>query len=121
MREHIGGGSSKGWVGAIVTILVLASMPSMIAYGLYDDSVRDKQREISTTKSWNKWLTYRDKNCKIVEKMYGLSETSGKFHQNDNAVVYECEGIKYVIAESVENAAKRKSLQEWQIPVIEKN
>ena len=114
MREE------NNWIGFAAWIVFWVLVVGLFTKAFHDDSVRDKQREISTTNSWNDWLTYRDKNCKIVEKMYGLSETSGKFHQNDNAVVYECEGIRYVIAESVENAAKSKSLQEWQIPKIEK-
>jgi hypothetical protein len=41
-----------------------------------------------------------------------------QFHQNDNATVYDCGGVKYVIADSVEYAAKNKSLDFSQIPKL---
>jgi hypothetical protein len=101
--------------GIIISVIFFGFI-GFTVYAFHESNEQDAQRAIETTKKWNQWLTYRDSNCKLVEKMYGLSETSGKFHQNDNATVYDCDGIKYVIAESVEKAAKFGSLDYDQIP-----
>jgi hypothetical protein len=90
----------------------------MIWHAIHTDNLNDAKRAEETTAQWNAWVAWRDANCHITERMIGLSETSGKFHQNDNATVYDCGGVKYVVADSVEYAAKSKSLEYSQIPKL---
>jgi hypothetical protein len=102
----------------ILWTLVWVCIIGMCAYAIHHDNVADDQRIVETTKQWNSWVVWRDANCHVTERMIGLSETSGKFHQNDNATVYDCGGVKYVVADSVEYAAKSKSLEYSQIPKL---
>jgi hypothetical protein len=106
----------KDCISGICASALLFGMIGMFAYAIHQDCVRDDQRAVETTKQWNAWVGWRDQNCRISEWMVGLSESSGKFHQNDNATVYDCGGVKYVVADSVERAAKDKSLDFSQIP-----
>ncbi len=87
-------------------------------YAIHHDNMQDQVRASETTKQWNEWAVWRDANCHVSERMVGLSETSGKFHQYDNATVYDCGGMKYVVADSVEDAAKNQSLEYSQIPKL---
>lgn len=115
------GGSDRGEIALrIVWLVIFAGLAAFSYCAVQEGNRNDAIRVNETTKLWNDWIAYRDANCHVTEKMFGLSETSGKFHQNDNATVYDCVGVKYVIAESIENAAKSKDLQIWQIPKIEK-
>ena len=101
---------------------ILATLLVMAAYSIDSDKKKTDNEKVIATQKWNEWVSYRDKNCHVSEKLYGLSMTSGKFHQDDNATVYECnDGVKYVVAQSIESAAVSHSLQTWQVPVAEKN
>jgi hypothetical protein len=104
----------------IAPLLLWVCLGSFVAYAIHDDNVRDAIRLKKTTSEWNSWVAWRDMNCHITEWMVGLSETAGKFHQNDNATVYDCHGIKYVVADSVEYAANHQSLSEEEIPKFDK-
>lgn len=106
------------YIGHTVLILFWAAVVGMIVYAFHEDNIRDDQRAVETTKQWNEWVVWRDANCHVTERMIGLSESSGKFHQNDNATVYDCGGIKYVVADSVEYDAKNQSLDFSQIPKL---
>jgi hypothetical protein len=103
-------------VSSVVTTAIFVGIIAFFTYAIHQDNVADDKRAVETTKQWNQWIAWRDANCHISEWMVGLSESSGKFHQNDNATVYDCNGIKYVIADSVERAAKDQSLDFSQIP-----
>lgn len=74
------------------------------------DHIDDKQAaayDAQVQAKYAKWVAFREANCKVSEKVYGLSMTSGKFSSNDNAVVYECkDGIKYMMSQKVEEAIK---------------
>lgn len=97
-------------------LITLLCFGLFMAYGLHDDNVQKEKRIAEVMPKWNAWLAYRDKNCKVSERIYGLSETSGKFHQNDNATVYDCGNVRIVIAQSVENRAKTQDLYLDDIP-----
>lgn len=103
-------------IDLIIALLFWACLGGWMAHVIHDSNVRDATRVTETTKQWNDWTTWRDANCHITEWMVGLSESSGKFHQNDNATVYDCGGVKYVVADSVERAAKDQDLEFSQIP-----
>jgi hypothetical protein len=102
----------------IAVVLFWSAIILPMMYVINHDSVQADIRATETTKQWNAWVVWRDANCHVTERMIGLSETSGKFHQNDNATVYDCGGVKYVVADSVEYAAKSKSLEYSQIPKL---
>lgn len=104
----------KGIAAALFWVVLSGSM----LYVFHHDSVRKDIQIAETTKQWNEWVVWRDANCHVTERMIGLSESSGKFHQNDNATVYDCGGIKYVVADSVEYDAKNQSLDFSQIPKL---
>jgi hypothetical protein len=106
----------KDYIPAICSTAVIVGFIGLFVYGFHQDNVEDAKRASETTREWNQWVDWRNANCHVTERMIGLSETSGKFHQNDNATVYDCGGIKYVVADSVEEAAKNQSLYFSQIP-----
>jgi hypothetical protein len=106
----------KDYISGICASALLFGMIGMFAYVIHQDNVADDKRAVEATKQWQEWVVWRDSNCRISEWMVGLSESSGKFHQNDNATVYDCGGVKYVVADSVERAAKDKTLDFSQIP-----
>lgn len=63
----------------------------------------DAQQAVAMAK-WNKWVKYRDANCKQVEQMKGLVVGQGKFATVDNATVWECNsGMRYLVADSTES------------------
>jgi hypothetical protein len=101
---------------SLFTTTLFAGIVAFFTYAIHQDNVREDADEVQAQKQWGKWIAWRDANCHISEWMVGLSESSGKFHQYDNATVYDCNGIKYVIADSVERAAKDQSLDFSQIP-----
>lgn len=106
------------YVGSSVLALFWISVVGLITYAFHHDNMQDEIRATETTKQWNDWVIWRDANCHVTERMIGLSESSGKFHQNDNATVYDCSGMKYVVADSVEYAAKNQTLDFSQIPKL---
>lgn len=106
----------KDYIGGILSTAVFAGMAGLIVYSVHQSNVDDDKRAAETTKQWNEWVVWRDANCHVTERMIGLSESSGKFHQNDNATVYDCGGMKYVVADSVEWNAKHQTLDFSQIP-----
>jgi hypothetical protein len=108
----------KDYISGILATSVLAGVIGLFTCAIHQGNAEDDQREVETTKQWNAWVVWRDANCRVTERLVGLSESSGKFHQNDNATVYDCGGVKYVIADSVEYAAKNKSLDFSQIPKL---
>ncbi len=71
---------------------------------LVQESNKEKDAEQAITMAkWNKWVAYRDANCKQVEQMKGLVVGQGKFATVDNATVWECtSGMRYLISENVE-------------------
>lgn len=110
------GVAMKEYIGGFVATAIIVMFFGFIGFAIHQSNIEDDQRAVETTKQWNEWVAWRDANCHVTERMIGLSETSGKFHQNDNATVYDCGGMKYVVADSVERAAKSKSLDFSQIP-----
>lgn len=95
------------WMYMSKWILFLAVL---VGAWIWIDHIHDTQEAAYNAEveaKYAKWTAFRDANCKVVEKVYGLSMTSGKFSSNDNAVVYECNnGIKYMMSQAAEQAVK---------------
>jgi hypothetical protein len=102
---------TKELLKIIAGLAFWASIFCGIAYCIHDDNVQSAILEKQARKEWSDWVVYRDANCRVVEKMYGFSESSGKFHQDDNATVYDCGGMKYVVSESVEDDGNSGTLR----------
>ena len=86
---------------------IAAMMGGCVAIKAHDDRVAAENDALAQAK-YAKWVAYRDANCKTIEKVYGLSMTSGKFSSNDNTVVYDCNGVKYMMSARAEENIKQR-------------
>lgn len=87
--------------GEKIVLFLLVVMISVVGYQSHQST---KAYEISVAKKWNSWVQYRDKNCKLTEKLIGISVPGNKMTYKENFNKYECEnGLTYTIAESREN------------------
>lgn len=95
--------SKISWIVGIVLLGLF------LTYMTHVDNVRQEEESALINAKWNKWVAYRDLNCKVTEKLYGMPMQSGKSSYVDNATVYVCkDSMKYVVSQSVEE--KRNSL-----------
>lgn len=94
----------KDIVEKISMSIVAILLSIMVFIMVKQDNEINKQREIAIKKKWETWVTYRDKNCKLIEKLYGVNVPGTKMVSTDNANKYECKnGISYTIFESKDN------------------
>ena len=86
-------------------IAVIAVIIGLFWREIEQDAQKRAAYNVLVQAKYAKWNAYKHDNCKVVERMYGISTSSGKFHHNDNATVYECkDGLKHVIAQSTVEA-----------------
>lgn len=79
------------WVSVIVI-----PMSIIIHY----DNIDAEKRQAAVNEKLTAWNIYKDKNCKVVEKLYGMQMGSGKFTYVDNGTVYQCDnGLKYTLSD----------------------
>lgn len=82
--------------GAVWFILLL-----FVIFGFFATR-HDNEREEADNKvmqaKYDKWVAYRNKNCKLTEQLFGVKIGSGKFSRSTNANSYECKnGMKYTV------------------------
>lgn len=84
----------------IFWICVVIGIVSVINH--YDNN-QQEQYKAKIDAKLSIWNEYKDKNCKEVEKIFGMQMGSGKLAYVDNGKAYQCEnGIKYTISDKVE-------------------
>lgn len=67
---------------------------------VHHDNIEAEQRQKVIDAKLNTWNSYKDKNCQLVEKIFGMQMGSGKFRYVDDGNVYQCKnGVKYTISD----------------------
>ncbi len=99
--------SSIPWISVSIAVMLL------VLFGLSGYIVlvvEPKQERIMANdvrQAWASWTVWRDQNCKLSEKEYGVQVGLGKGSYRDNAITYSCVGdVKYVINDSVGRAVQ---------------
>jgi hypothetical protein len=109
------------WLKCAGWALAVAAMVGGCSAMFAVDNRLAEERDAVVQAKYAKWVAYRDANCKVVEKLYGLSMASGKFSSNDNAVVYDCNGVKYMMSARAEENIKKHEGDEDFIPEVPKH
>lgn len=66
---------------------------------IHNDNVEADKRQVVLDAKLNAWNNYKSKNCKEVEKLFGMQMGSGKFRDVDDGTVYQCNnGMKYTLS-----------------------
>ena len=110
----------KFWLSCLMWVAIIG----VVGYGLKvwidNEMIAANERNKVVQAKYAKWLAYRNANCKLAERMYGLATQNGKFHGSDNATVWKCNnGMQYVISENAENAIKRNQGSMGHIPNVQ--
>lgn len=87
---------TRGECGAFFFILLAFLIVCVIA-NQYDSENFEEENKVMQAK-YDKWVAYREKNCKLKEQLFGIRVGEGKFSHTANANSYECNnGMKYTI------------------------
>lgn len=67
---------------------------------VHKGNIEEEKRQQLIDAKLNTWNTYKNKNCKEVEKLFGMQMGSGKFRYVDDGTVYQCNnGMKYTLSD----------------------
>lgn len=84
----------------VKTVLWISVFVVPMGLIIHHDNIEADKRKAEVEMKLSLWNQYKDKNCKEVEKLYGMQMGSGKFRYVDNGTVYQCANeLKYTVSD----------------------
>lgn len=108
ISQAILGNKSKGEIlPTLIGVIIIAMCVGRLGVAIHKDNIDAVQHANQVRPLWDKWVEFRDSNCHVTQRLYGISMSNGKFHYNDNMTSYECNnGVTYSVTRSVEEEVK---------------
>lgn len=84
----------------VKTVLWISVFVVPMGFIIHHDNIEADKRKAEINLKLSAWNEYKNKNCKEVEKLYGMQMGSGKFRYVDNGTVYQCANeLKYTVSD----------------------
>ncbi len=94
-----------GWKKLVILVVVGAAVTYLLVAAFVAERHRRSEHRAQLIAKWINWESWRDANCRLIERRYGqLTEKGGS--STDNAEVFSCSGgVAYVVFQSVTQKA----------------